>query len=485
MSRPISFAWSFGSARAWLPSVGGSRKLSQCQQKLLARRREFCFDVRMKTYLPPTNPRCSSRPTSGTANYQFPAVEVNPVLRRCATLTIVGLVLCSAARIGAVTPPPDGGYPIANTAEGDNALFSITTAGFSTAIGYLALFHTTAGGNTAVGAEALFSNSTGDGNTATGNAALFANTTGSNDTAYGVEALFTNNTGNNNTAVGFFALRSNINGTDNTAIGTEALFGNRLGRYNTATGSGALFNNKNGNYNSAYGVSALSNNLGGRNNTACGANALFANTHGSRNIAIGRSAGENLTTGDNNIDIGNGGVAAESKTIRIGLPPDQNATYIAGIAGATVASGVGVVIDTTGHLGTITSSRRFKDDIQPMDRTSDSIFHLQPVKFRYKKELDPNGTRQFGLVAEDVAKVDPDLVARDEKGQPYTVRYEAVNAMLLNEFLKAHRRADEQERALGELTSVIAKQQKDIAALQSQIETGSNPSELRHLEKQP
>ena len=171
----------------------------------------------------------------------------------------------------------------------------------------------------------------------------------------------------------------------------------------------------------------------------------FNNTTGSNNIALGFNAGFNLTTGSNNIDIGNTGVAAgESNTIRIGTEGTQKATFIAGISGVTVAGGVGVIIDTNGHLGTVVSSARFKDEIKPMDKASEAILALQPVTFRYKKELDPDGIPQFGLVAEQVEKVNPDLVARDEQGKPYTVRYEAVNAMLLNEFLKEHRKVEEQ-----------------------------------------
>ena len=193
----------------------------------------------------------------------------------------------------------------------------------------------------------------------------------------------------------------------------------------------------------------------------------------------------NLTTGSNNIEIGNAGVAAESNAIRIGTVGTQQATYIAGISGKTVAGGVSVMIDTNGHLGTLTSSARYKDKIQPMNKASEAILSLQPVTFRYKKELDPQGIPQFGLVAEQVAKVDPDLVARDEKGKPYTVRYEAVNAMLLNEFLKEHRtvekqesmiasqghKAQEQDATIAQLKSAIAQQQREIQVLTMALKT--------------
>src|SRR5205814_2591240 len=163
------------------------------------------------------------------------------------------------------------------------------------------------------------------------------------------------------------------------------------------------------------------------------------------NIALGDSAGTNLTTGSNNIDIGNKGKAGESQYIRIGTKGTHTHTLVAGISGATVAGGVGVIIDTNGHLGTVVSSERFKDKVKPMDKASEVILALKPVTFRYKKELDPAGIPQFGLVAEEVEKVNPDLVARDADGKVYTVRYEAVNAMLLNEFLKEHRKVEEQQ----------------------------------------
>src|SRR6266480_2049952 len=258
-------------------------------------------------------------------------------------------------------------------------------------------------------------------NTFLGDNALINNTSGFNNTAMGFDALFSNTTGVNNTATGLDALGSNTAGTENTANGFFAL-GNSTGNFNTANGYQALYSN-----------------ITGLNNTAEGWEALFNNT-GSNNIALGDSAGSDLTTGSNNIDIGAKGAAGESNTIRIGKKGTQTTTRIAGISGATVAGGVGVIIDTNGKLGTVVSSERFKDNVQPMDRASEAILALHPVTFCYKHELDPEGIPQFGLVAEQVEKVNPDLVARDEQGKPYTVRYEAVNAMLLNEFLKEHRK---------------------------------------------
>ena len=194
-------------------------------------------------------------------------------------------------------------------------------------------------------------------------------------------------------------------------------------------------------------------NTTGNFNTATGHGALLNNTTGTGNIALGDAAGLNLTTGSNNIHIGNLGSAGQANQIRIGTQGTQRSTFIAGIRGTTVPGGVGVVVDANGRLGTVTSSARFKDEIKAMDKASEAILALKPVTFRYKHELDPKGIPQFGLVAEQVEKVNPDLVARDDQGKAYTVRYEAVNAMLLNEFLKEHRKIEEQEATITQVQS--------------------------------
>jgi trimeric autotransporter adhesin len=337
------------------------------------------------------------------------------------------------------------------------------------AIGYQALTEITTGEqNTATGNYSLESNTTGNDNTANGFQALASNTEGHDNTATGYQALFSNQTGIFNTATGDNALERNASGNYNTAEGYSALFANVSGKFNVASGHYALRNNTSGSNNTAVGDTALQNSRGS-NNTAAGADALSLNTIGANNIAIGFLGGANLTTGSNNIDIGSNGVAAEANTIRIGTSGTQTSAFMAGIFNVPVPNGLGIVVDGTGHLGTVASSERFKEAIKPMDKASKAIFSLQPVTFRYKKELDPKAIPQFGLVAEQVEKVDPDLIARDNRGKPYSVRYEAVNAMLLNEFLKQHCKVEEQQASIAELKSTVAQQQKGMEVLTAQL----------------
>src|SRR5438105_7941808 len=368
---------------------------------------------------------------------------------------------------------------VRNTAVGFDALFSNTGGGANTAIGAAALESNTANNNTDCGSFALNANTTGGGNTATGIDALMLNIGGSTNTANGASALFHNTSGSNNVATGWVALFNNTTGIQNTATGVNALQNNN-GSANTANGFRALQKNTTGIQNTANGINALGLNMTGKGNTAEGSSALQNNT-GSFNTALGFNAGATLTTGHDNIDIDAGGVAGESSTIRIGTAK-QSATFIRGISGAVVASGATVIVGTDGHLGTIVSSERFKDAIKPMDKASEAILALQPVTFRYKHELDPDGIPQFGLVAEQVEKVNPDLVARDDQDKPYSVRYEAVNAMLLNEFLKEHRKVEEQGLAMAQqqrdFQSTIAQQQTEIRALASQLQKVSNEIEL-------
>ena len=292
----------------------------------------------------------------------------------------------------------------------------------------------------------------GNGNTSFGSQALPGDT-GFNNTAIGDSVLFSNTGGDYNTATGAGALKANTTGTENTAIGISALLFNTTGYTNTATGAQALAFNTTGNL-----------------NTADGFQALFKNSTGSNNIGVGFGAGSNLTTGRNNIDIGNAGAQGESNKIRIGTNGTHTNTFIAGISGVTVANGVGVIINPQGQLGTIVSSERFKDVVKPMDKASEAVLALKPVTFRYKQELDPEGIPQFGLVAEEVEKVNPDLVARDDQGKPYTVRYEAVNAMLLNEFLKEHRKVEELEQQIEKLTAGLQRVSAQLAAASPSVE---------------
>ena len=338
---------------------------------------------------------------------------------------LVCFVLSSSIQAVLPPPPPDGGYPGGNTAEGQHALFALTTGGFNTAVGYLSLASdTTASSNTALGAGALLAN-TGDENTATGIVALFKNT----------------------------------GGTFNTANGGFALFNNTEGTENTAIGDTTLANNTTGDYNTAIGVIALGN-----------------NTTGSSNTAIGLGAGSNLTTGSNDIYIGDRGdpSGTEANTIAIGALPFATAYdhfFVGAVYGVTTASTttLPVIVSDTGQLGTAPSAARFKKDIKPMDKASESVLALKPVTFEYKS--DKTNTPQFGLVAEEVAAVNPDLVVRDNNGEIYSVRYDAVNAMLLNEFLKEHRKNEQQE-------ATIARQQKQIDVLTAGLQKVSAQLEV-------
>ena len=278
-----------------------------------------------------------------------------------------------------------------------------------------------------------------------------------------------NTTGGDNTATGDGALESNIGGGNNTANGAFALFSNTNGAFNTATGDVALHNNTSGSSNTAVGIQALSKNISGSDNTA-----------------VGALAGQNLTTGNNNIDIGANvfGVAGESSKIRIGKQGTQNGTFIAGIFGVAI-SGSTVVVNSNGKLGVATSSARFKEAIKPMDKASEAILALKPVSFRYKEEVDPEGIPQFGLIAEDVEKVTPDLVGRDEHGKVSTVRYEAVNAVLLNEFLKEHRKVQEQaatilrlEKDMQMVVAHLKEQDSRIQKVSAQLELAKAPAQL-------
>jgi hypothetical protein len=401
----------------------------------------------------------------------------------------------------ALNPPPDGGYANFTTAEGQNALFSLSTGVANTAVGSFSLDSVTTGSfNTGVGAFTLVLN-TGDNNTATGAAALLLNTTGGNNTASGTAALVHNAIGSDNTAVGSFALNSNtVSG--NTAIGSQALLHNTIGSTDTATGFNALSSNTEGSANTASGASALRNNtigsantangqdtlrnnIDGGDNTAVGQGALFNNTGGGANTAVGEAAlGLNTegsfntaignaalgsATGSGNIAIGFGAgslVGSSGNVIAIGSAGDDvdNTCFIGNIRDVQTqnADAINVVVDSAGQLGTASSSRRFKEEIKPMDKASEAVLALKPVTFRYKNAK--KGTPQFGLIAEEVAEVDPDLVVRDKNGEIYTVRYDAVNAMLLNEFLKEHRTVQELKKEIATLKAGLQRVSAQIEA---------------------
>jgi trimeric autotransporter adhesin len=406
----------------------------------------------------------------------------------------------------ALLPPPDGGYPFGTTAEGDGALGSLTLSGKgrptavnntalgfdtlfnntggnnNTATGYQALFHNDANANTADGFQALFSNTFGRSNTANGFQALYHNigeadvpVMGGANTATGYQALFHNTTGGENTAVGFKALFSNTTVLGNTAIGAHALESNTIGDENTAIGGGALGLNITGNANTAIGENALPFNGTGGANTAVGANALLKDGTGGSNTAIGEEALFFLNGGSGNIALGRlagQNVDSANNVICIGADGQNvsNSCYIGQIFGATSSGGTAVFINANGKLGTTTSSRRFKEQIKPMERASETILALKPVTFHYKKDIDPRGAAQFGLVAEEVEKVNPNLVVRDKEGKPYSVRYDQVNAMLLNEFLKEHRIVQEQKATIAQLKCTVEKQEATNAEQQKEIE---------------
>jgi len=356
-----------------------------------------------------------------------------------------------------------------NTAEGQNALFSLTTGVWNTALGAFTLRSDTDGSyNTAVGTAALLSN-VGSQNTAVGVAALLLNT-GSSNTGVGAEALLNNTIGTGNTANGASALQSNTEGSDNTATGRQALINNTGGGSNTAIGVFALNNNIDGGVNTAVGIQALQNNNHGSNNTAIGRNALGGSATGNFNIGLGSNAGTSVTSASNVICIGTEGNNVD------------NSCYIGEIFSSTVSASA-VFVNSNGRLGTMTSSKRFKQDIKPMDNVSEALYSLKPVSFRYKKEFDPAGASQLGLVAEDVEKVNPDLIIHDKDGKPYTVRYEQINTMLLNEFLKEHRKVEKLEATVAQqqtsFQSRLAEQEMQIQALASGLQKVSARVEMR------
>jgi hypothetical protein len=392
-----------------------------------------------------------------------------------------------------------------NSAVGEQALSANTSGTYNTAVGYWALINANSNSNTAVGANTLKQDITGAANTAVGNSALYFNSSGQNNTATGSQALFKNDdentgasgntadganamnnntSGNNNTAVGYQSLQGytgpdGASGSDNTAIGAAALYSYSTGSSNTASGQNALYSNTTGGSNTATGSAALyynasgSNNTAdgegamygatGSNNTAVGQNALKGSVTGTGNTAFGYEAGLNVTSGSDNIEIGNAGTTADNKVIRIGTKDIQKKTYIAGIYSNTAVSGLAVVIGSNGELGAVSSSERFKTAIAPMGSTTAKLQKLRPVTFHYK--ADALGTLRYGLIAEEVAKVYPELVIRDEKGRVDGVRYDELAPMLLNELQRQQKVVAAQAQEIGDL-----KQQERQFATQSEVQ---------------
>jgi trimeric autotransporter adhesin len=419
----------------------------------------------------------------------------NQIKRATPSLSLVALVVAyfgllpqmQAALPSPIPGNPDGCYPAFTTAEGCDALKFLGAGTANTGLGWRALFFAgDSSFNTGVGAGALALTTTGgNANTAVGAAALLLNTTGFGNTAVGAAALLNNTTGGTlattegldvgpNTAVGANALGANTIASANTAVGYQAL-GSMVAGFDFGTGTPTDVG-----ISTAVGFQALANvnSLSNAANDAFGYQALFNLTDGAANVAIGTLAGFSLTSGNGNIYIGNPGAGPESNTIRIGgltVFPGPRRTFIRGIREVTTENNdaIPVVIDSDGQLGTMSSSRRFKHEIKAMDNASEAIHALKPVTFHYKS--DATSTPQFGLIAEEVANVNPDLVVRDADGGIYTVRYDAVNAMLLNEFLKEHAKVEQLKK---DFESKIAEQQKQIETLSSGLQKVSAQLEL-------
>jgi Chaperone of endosialidase len=376
---------------------------------------------------------------------------------------------------------------VSNTASGYFALYSNTTGYGNTASGASALsFNTTGSGNTAFGAGALVLNTTGFANTACGNGALFSNTTGNANTASGEGALtfnttgggntvsgywalYSNTTGNYNTASGYDALYLNTTGSNNEAFGSNALYSNTAGVNNTAFGFQTLYSNTTGNGNAAQGANSLSNNTTGIENVGIGDSTLYLNSTGSYNIGIGFGAGYNQTTGSGNIYIANMGVAGESQTLRLGSQGSEEVlgsgitrAYIAGVASSHI-TGAAVYITRTGRLGVLASSERYKTDVQDLGSEEGRLQRLRPVSFHLK--TDPAGPVQYGLIAEEVEQVYPELVIRDADGQIQGVRYEELAPMVLNEVQRQQKKVAAQEERIAAQQELIAAQAQQLGEL--------------------
>ena len=377
-----------------------------------------------------------------------------------------------------------------NTAHGSSALSSNMAGSSNSAVGAYSLQNSTSGSyNNALGHSALWSNTTGSWNVAVGTTALGNNTTGWSNTAFGGDALSANTTGMNNTAMGDVALESNTIGSGNVAVGSAALASRTGASYqlqgaNTAVGYSALRytgaewgSGSGGDGNTAVGDRAMLYNVDGSFNCAFGLLALSADngeTDSSENTAIGDRAGYGLRTGVGNVYIGEHEMARD--------PNENYHTYIHNINTTSVSGGFAdtVTIDlNTGLLGHLTSSRRHKEDIKAMDDASETLYQLKPVTYRYKKEIDRNQALDYGLIAEEVAKVDPNLALRNGKGEIESVRYNAINVMLLNEFLKEHKAFVEEQEKVKKLEAGLAGLLATVKEQAAQIEKVSAELQMR------
>jgi trimeric autotransporter adhesin len=377
-----------------------------------------------------------------------------------------------------------GAYALSlNTTGGDNTatgVFSLyaNTSGFgNTAVGGLALYSNTTGYlNSAFGEEALRANIDGTSNTAVGVDSLYNNTSGSDNVAVGYDAMFSSTTAKSNTAIGTYSLFSNLTGNSNTAAGYLSLFSNTTGAENTASGYNTLYANTTGANNAGFGAQSLSKNTVGAGNTAVGYQALSASVSGNNNVALGYRAGVAIT-GSNNIAIGSTGVASESKTIRIG--EGQTKTFIAGISGVRSTGGVQVYINSSGQLGTLTSSKRFKRDIKALNPMTEKLMQLRPVSYYYKDTADvQDDGLQYGLIAEEVAKIFPELVQYDADGKPFTVYYHLLTPLLLNQVQQSYASNQTQQAQIGKLNQELIAQRAEMSRMQAQ-----HQSELASLEK--
>ena len=420
--------------------------------------------------------------------------SINRSPLRCGSFTLAIALCCFA-----LSPPVKAQCPVAcgqfgNTAVGVNALDSVNPPGGginNTAVGFNALTADTTGQyNTAIGSGALQSNTTGDFNMAIGTEALRDNN-GTFNLAIGFRVGFMNTTGGHLTGIGAAAMRNNTTASDNTAIGANALRENTISEANVALGDNALssYNGLNpgiDGFNTALGSIALTDLTSGFQNVAVGRRALQFVTTGNNNVAVGWRTGDGITTGSGNTFIGTQAgftppsTGTYNNTILLGITGDANGNnpngraYVGNIRGVSVGDldGINVIVDSSGQLGTTNSSRRFKEDIETMDhKVSEAILKLKPVTFHYKggDTKKAHDMPQYGLIAEDVAAVNPHLIFRDKDGLPLTVRYDVVNVMLLNEFLKEHKKVEEQQASIADLKSTVAVQQKEMQVLTVQL----------------